>query len=53
MLINEFGEELSERARANLAEAVGYLERAIRERDFCEVRPDGGDWERRAGAPEE
>ncbi len=52
-VFNEFGEELSEGAKANLAEAVGYLERAIRERDFCEVRPDGGDLERRAGAPEE
>lgn len=39
---NEFGEELSENAKANLAAAVSYLERAIRERSFSEVRPEGG-----------
>ncbi|MFH1732530.1 MAG: hydrogenase maturation protease [Planctomycetota bacterium] len=46
---NEFGEELSENARANLAAAVSYLERAILERDFNEVRPEGGDRGRRPG----
>ena len=46
---NEFGEELSENAKANLAAAVNYLERAIRERDFNEVRAEGGDRARRHG----
>jgi hydrogenase maturation protease len=50
---NEFGEALSEGAKANLAEAVSYVERAIRERDFCEVRPEAGDIELRTGGTEE
>ena len=50
---NEFGERLSEGAKANLAEAVNYVERAIRERAFCEVRPEAGDWELRTGGTEE
>lgn len=40
---NEFGERLSERARANLAPAVACLEAAIRTRQFSEVRPEGSD----------
>jgi hydrogenase maturation protease len=50
---NEFGEVLSEHAKANLAEAVSFVERAIRERDFCEVRPEAGDRELRTGETEE
>jgi Ni,Fe-hydrogenase maturation factor len=33
---NEFGERLSDRARANLAEAVAFIEPALRDRSFSE-----------------
>ncbi len=39
---NEFGERLSDKARANLAAATTFLESAIRERTFPEVRAAGG-----------
>jgi hydrogenase maturation protease len=38
---NEFGERLSDGARANLDAAVEYLEAAIRNGRFREVRPEG------------
>lgn len=41
---NEFGERLSEKAQANLAAAVAYVESAVREGNLREVRPEGGDW---------
>ena len=37
---NEFGERLSPRARANLAEAVACLDAAVRTRQFRDVRPE-------------
>ncbi len=37
---DEFGERLSEAARANLEEAFRYVEQAVRRRDFPEVRRD-------------
>jgi hypothetical protein len=40
---DDFGEEVSDAARANLDGAVTYLERAIREGHFQEVRRDQAD----------
>ena len=37
---NAFGEGLSDKARANLAEAIAYVTDAVRDRRFSEVRPD-------------
>ena len=39
---NEFGEQLSEHAKANLAAAATYFESAVRQGQFFEVRPEGG-----------
>ena len=36
---NAFGEGLSDRARANLAEAIAYVTDAVRDRRFGEVNP--------------
>lgn len=47
---DEFGERLSERARANLDEAVAFLVGAIRDGVFREVRADGAP--RRAPLPD-
>ena len=38
---NEFGERLSPRAEANLAEAVAYIDSAVQQGSFREVRPEG------------
>ena len=38
---NEFGERLSPRAQANLAEAVAYIDSAVRQGSFREIRPQG------------
>jgi hydrogenase maturation protease len=43
---DEFGEGLSEKAASNLAAAIEYLEAAIREDRFREVRPEGARTER-------
>ena len=40
---NEFGERLTGKARENLAAAVAYVEAAVREGIFREVRPEGGE----------
>lgn len=40
---NDFGENLSEKARANLAAAVAYVASAVRTKQFAEVRPEGAD----------
>ncbi|MFC1805557.1 hydrogenase maturation protease [Planctomycetota bacterium] len=39
---NEFGERLSDKARANLDAAIRYVEEAVQTGTFQEVRPDGG-----------
>ena len=41
---DDFGEALSEKAQANLAEAVEYVKAAIRKGEFEEVCPDGRGW---------
>lgn len=45
---NAFGESLSQKAQANLAAALAYVESSIRRGCFCPVRAEGGDWESRA-----
>ena len=52
---NEFGEMLSERARANLAAAVEFLQRAFREGRFSAVgtQPGGGSGLADAGSNED
>jgi hydrogenase maturation protease len=39
---NEFGERLSRRAKANLAEAIAYVESSVHKGCFEEVRPEDG-----------
>jgi len=41
---NEFGEALSKKAQANLAEAVAWLESAIRGNALTELRAEESDW---------
>jgi hydrogenase maturation protease len=38
---NEFGERLSPQAQANLAEAIAFVNSAVRQGSFREVRPEG------------
>ena len=38
---NEFGEGLSPRAKANLAEAVDYFKKCLCEHEMKEIRPEG------------
>jgi len=45
---DEFGERLSEKAKANLEAAAGFLESALRGREFTEVR--SGAWSGRSRA---
>ena len=40
---NEFGERLSDKARANLAAAADYVDGAVRDGEFREVRPEGAE----------
>ncbi len=50
---NEFGERLSQKAQANLAEAVEYIKNGLLQGELKEIRPEGGEVYRSAEQHEE
>lgn len=50
---NQFGERLSPQAIDNLAAAVRYVQQAVRDRAFQEIRPEGTEWATRNRATDD